>query len=334
MAQQCENLNTLSCKNSSDAIYNNFTTIKNSSDSQDWQKYHTADGQKRGFIEMGQLADFWIHMGTKCNLSCPSCFEGSGSNPNRIETLNYAEVEPIILEALQEGVQKFSFTGGEPFIHADFIKILGLALEHRPCLVLTNATKPIENYLPELESFKQKPNKLYIRVSIDYADESSHDAGRGQGSFKQALKNSAILAEMGHAVSIARRKLDAEDESITTTKYQEIFKQFSLPQDTNIVAFPNLLLSAKNNTNPEITEHCMTAYKTKQERDNFMCCHCMMLTKKKGELCFYPCTLVNDDDSYILGNTLSKARESSKIILRHPRCFTCFAHGTSCVEPT
>ncbi len=295
--------------------------------------HYASNGQKRGYIEVGEVTDFWIHMGTKCNLSCPSCFEGASTNPNRIESLNFAEAKAIILEAVTLGVQKFCFTGGEPFVHADFIKILDLALEHRPCLVLTNATSPIEKYLPELEAFAHKPHKLHLRVSIDYPYEKAHDAGRGKGTFKRALNNCTALTRMGHTLSIARRKDNAEDEMGIILEYQDIFKKFGLPKQTNIVAFPDLQLSAQNN-NPEITEHCMTTYKTKQERDNFMCGHCLMLTKKNGELCFYPCTLVNDDDFYNLGNTLAKAREKSKIILSHPRCFTCFAHGTSCNEPS
>ncbi len=330
MAQKLEKSPIFLDKNTKNNSQNflNFAIENND----DWSKHYANNGQKRGFIEVGELTDFWIHMGTKCNLNCPSCFEESSQTSNRIETLSYAEAKPIILEALALGAQKFCFTGGEPFIHTDFIKILGLALEHRPCLVLSNATSPIEKYLPELEAFKYKPNKLSIRVSIDCPDEFTHDASRGKGNFKRALKNCAAISNMGHLLSIARRKHDHEDEHDINLKYKNIFHQFSLPEHTSIVAFPNLKLSEQSSKNPEITEHCMTAYKSAQDRDNFMCCHCLMLTKKQGELCFYPCTLVNDDESYNLGNTLNKARKCKRIILRHPRCFACFAHGTSCNE--
>ncbi len=333
MPQRCEQQNNCSFNKANNLICNSFSELKHHNNT-DCQKYFTSNGQKRGFIQMGELSDFWIHMGTKCNLSCPSCFEGAGSQPNRIETLSYAEAKPIIFEALDLGVQKFSFTGGEPFIHNDFIKILDLALEYRPCLILTNATTPIEKHLPTLATLADKYNKLYIRVSIDYPNEQMHDKERGQGTFNKALTNCSKLAQMGHVISIARRKVDNENETEITAQFNKLFEQYSIPQDTNIIAFPNLLMSTDDNKNPEITEYCMTTYKTEQDRDNFMCCHCMMLTKKNGEFCFYPCTLVNDDDSYILGKTLSAARKSKKIILRHPRCFACFAHGTSCSEPT
>ncbi len=296
----------------------------------DWHKHYTADSQKRGYIEIGSLTDFWIHTGTKCNLHCPSCFEGSSQTSTRIESISFAESQKLILEALDFGVKTFCFTGGEPFVNTDFIKILDFALDYAPCLVLTNATAPIEKYLEQLEKLKDKPHKLFLRVSIDYANAEQHELGRGKGTFNRSLTNCAKLNKMGHCVSIARRMEKGEDSANIDLQFQNIFQSFDLPTETSIVSFPDLLMNGAGNANPEITETCMTKYKTAQDRDNFMCCHSMMATKKQGEICIYPCTLVNDDDSYIQGHSLSEAREKSKVILRHPRCFACFAHGTSC----
>ncbi len=298
----------------------------------DWHKHYTADSQKRGYIELGQLTDFWIHTGTKCNLSCPSCFEGASQTSTRIEAISYAEATMLILEAAELGVKSFCFTGGEPFVNPDFINILDFALEHGSCLVLTNATNPIEKYLPQLEQLKTKPYPLYLRISIDYPDEKQHDLGRGKGTFNRSLTNCTKLSKMGHSVSIARRMDKNEDSAHINLEFQNIFHSFELPKHTSIVAFPDLQISKTANQNPEITETCMTKYKTAQERDSFMCCHSMMVTKKQGKLCFYPCTLVNDDDSYIQGHSLNEAREKGRVILRHPRCFACFAHGTSCAK--
>ncbi len=298
----------------------------------DWHKHYTADSQKRGYIKIGELADFWIHTGTKCNLHCPSCFEGSNLNPNRIEAISFAEAQNLIMEALEYGVKTFCFTGGEPFVNTDFIKILSLALEYAPCLVLTNATSPMEKYFDQLESLTQKPHKLFVRVSIDHPTKEQHELGRGKGTFTRSLNNCAKLNKMGHNVSIARRMDKNENTSNIIQQFQSLFDTFELPDNTSIVAFPDLLIDSKANTNPEISETCMVKYKTAEERDSFMCCHSMMATKKNGEICIYPCTLVNDDDSYIQGHTIKEAREKAQVILRHPRCFACFAHGTSCAK--
>ena len=72
---------------------------------------------------------------------------------------NYCVFEmpvPFIDEALALGVKQFSFTGGEPFINKDIIRILDYALQHRPCLVLTNATEPLIRRLRQLEPLRNR----------------------------------------------------------------------------------------------------------------------------------------------------------------------------------
>jgi hypothetical protein len=75
----------------------------------------------------------------------------------------------------------------------------------------------------------------------------------------------------------------------------------------------------------------MTTYKTQQERERFMCNYSKMVIKKGGRMRVYACTLVDDDENYDLGATLSEAMKV-RVMLRHHRCFGCFASGTSCSE--
>ena len=96
------------------------------------------DGGPRGYIDPQRLSELWFHTGTTCNLRCPFCLEGSKPGDNRINPITLEDAKPFLDEALTLGVQQFSFTGGEPFLIAEFVKILDYALEHRPCLVLTN----------------------------------------------------------------------------------------------------------------------------------------------------------------------------------------------------
>jgi hypothetical protein len=56
-----------------------------------------------------------------------------------------------------------------------------------------------------------------------------------------------------------------------------------------------------------------------------------MVIKKNGQLRVYACTLVDDDEGYDLGSSLTKALEK-RICMRHHRCYTCFAFGSSCSE--
>jgi len=82
---------------------------------------------------------------------------------------------------------------------------------------------------------------------------------------------------------------------------------------------------------PFITERCMTTYHTEETRRAFMCAFSKMIIKKEGNMRVYACTLVDDDESYDLGGTLAETLDK-RIMLRHHRCYSCFALGASCSE--
>ena len=94
---------------------------------EDWLK--TSDGDLRGYIQPVSLKELWFHTGTNCNLRCPFCLEGSKPGDNRISFLTFEDVKPLIQESLNLGVEKFSFTGGEPFVNPEMVPILSYALE-------------------------------------------------------------------------------------------------------------------------------------------------------------------------------------------------------------
>ncbi len=94
--------------------------------SENWRR--TPDDQPRGFIQPHALDELWFHTGTACNLACPFCLEGSKPGDDRLQLLRFEEVVPFVDEALDLGVKQFSFTGGEPFINKDIVRILDYAL--------------------------------------------------------------------------------------------------------------------------------------------------------------------------------------------------------------
>lgn len=62
-----------------------------------------------------------------------------------------------------------------------------------------------------------------------------------------------------------------------------------------------------------------------------MCNYSKMIVKQQGECGVYACTLVDDDGDYNLGRTLKEAM-SERVMLKHHRCYSCFAYGSSCSE--
>lgn len=298
-------------------------------DRADWTT--TPDGTPRGYIQPQQLRELWFHTGTVCNLSCSFCLEGSMPGNNRLRALTLSDAKPFIDEAMNLGVEQFSFTGGEPFVVKETVSILHYALERAPCLVLTNATEPLLNRLHEVIPLKEKPFPLSFRISLDYPDPEKHERERGRGNFQLALKTMAYLHENGFHLSVARLGAKDENTAEVNAAYAPFFKAAGLPEELPMVIFPDFHEPGTQQDVPHITEHCMTALKTESERDAMMCNFSKMIVKKDDQARVLACTLVDDDEDFDLGPHLSESMKI-RIMLKHHRCFTCFANGASCSE--
>lgn len=295
----------------------------------DWLK--TPAGDPRGYIQPDRLTELWFHTGTTCNLRCPFCLEGSKPGDNRIQPMQFKDAKPFIDEALTLGVEKFSFTGGEPFVIPEFVQILDYALTHRPCMILTNGTEPVLNRLEEILPLRDRPHLLKFRISIDYPDPERHDAGRGPGNFRRALQCLGRLHEFGFEVSIARQRDPDEKIPEVDALFRPHLQSVGVPDNINIVSFPDFLTPGAMGTSPDITEDCMTRYHNEKSRADFMCCFSKMVLKKNGRTRVYACTLVDDDEDYDLGGSLVESMRV-RVMLRHHRCYSCFAYGASCSE--
>ena len=107
-----------------------------------------------GYIDPHTLRELWFHTGTACNFSCPFCLEGSRPGDGRLDRVTLADVAPFMQEAVEIGVEQFSFTGGEPFVVKDFVNILRHAAGLRPCLVLTNGSDALLRRLHQVSTLR------------------------------------------------------------------------------------------------------------------------------------------------------------------------------------
>lgn len=293
--------------------------------------YQTPAGEPRGFIKPHALEELWFHTGTACNLACPFCLEGSKPGDNRLQLLRLGDAKPFIDEALTLGVKQFSFTGGEPFVAKDMVKILDYALQFRPCHVLTNATEPLIKRLKQLKPLLRHQNKLHFRVSLDHFDASKHDIGRGAGMFDLALKGLRALHEMGFSVSVANQMLADSTPEETAQQFKVVFKNAGLPENLHRVEFPDFHPPGLDVETPQISANCMVTYQTEDSRRAYMCAFSKMVIKEKGKMRVYACTLVDDDADYALADTLTESMQQD-VSMKHHRCYSCFKYGASCSE--
>ena len=285
----------------------------------------------RGYIRPHALSELWFHTGTACNLACPFCLEGSKPGDNRLQRITLEDIKPFIEEAMELGVEQFSFTGGEPFVVKDFVNVLSFASNFLPCLVLTNGTDALLKRLHQLEPLLGNRFPISFRVSIDWPDRARHDKGRGDGSFDQSVESIVRLQKLGFGVSLARQIDAGENTALIDAAFQELLRRAGYAGEIRIVAFPDFALPGQAIDTPFISEDCMTRYQNEESRRQFMCAFSKMVIKKNGQMRVYACTLVDDDDRYDLGESLQDS-VSKQITLAHHRCYSCFAYGSSCSE--
>ncbi len=92
-------------------------------------------------VELTALDNLWFQIaGTLCNLKCTHCFISCSPTNHNFELMELEKVLAALEESKALGVKEYYFTGGEPFIHPDIVKILATTLDIGPATVLTNAT--------------------------------------------------------------------------------------------------------------------------------------------------------------------------------------------------
>ena len=83
----------------------------------------TADGTRRAAVGLKQLETLWFNTGTLCNIECVNCYIESSPLNDRLVYLTPEDVAPYLAEAKELGTREIGFTGGEPFMNKDIIRI-------------------------------------------------------------------------------------------------------------------------------------------------------------------------------------------------------------------
>lgn len=297
-------------------------------------KYTTAKGETRAWVNLKSLKTLWFNTGTLCNLSCENCYIESSPKNDSLAYLTLDDVTLYLDEIKQENfpVDLIGLTGGEPFLNPNIISILEsiLAAGH-DALVLTNAHKVLKRQKPALLALKDNyGEKLHLRVSLDHYTEAEHELQRGKGTFDSTLESMQWLFENGFNLSIAGRSLKQENPQLVLTGYQNLLlaKEINLPLklNENIVIFPEMI---QDENVPEITTDCWGILN--KSPDDQMCASERMIVKRKGDASpvVLACTLLAYDPEFEVGSTLKEAHQS--VYLNHTFCAKfCVLGGASC----
>jgi molybdenum cofactor biosynthesis enzyme MoaA len=305
--------------------------VSNLSDNKFKNQKVTADGSNRAFIEARNIKTLWFNTGTLCNIECKNCYIESSPKNDRLVYLTFEEVKSFIDEALDKnlGTNEIGFTGGEPFMNKDIMKMIDYSLNKKfKVLVLSNAMKPMLNRTNELIKLNH-PN-LIIRVSIDHYQKEKHEEIRGKKTYDVMLQGLKWLNENNFNYTLATRLLWDEKEEDLRKNFGAFIKNNNLRLDTNspkqLVTFAEM--DEKIDT-PEITTSCWDILK--KDPNDVMCSWSRMVVRKKNSKSpsVIACTLLPYADEFDLGETLTNSLQ--KIYLNHKHCSKfCVLGGSSC----
>jgi MoaA/NifB/PqqE/SkfB family radical SAM enzyme len=291
----------------------------------------TADGSNRAFIEARNIKTLWFNTGTLCNIECRNCYIESSPKNDSLAYLTFEEVKSFIDEAVDKnlGTNEIGFTGGEPFMNKDIMKMIDYSLRKGlKVLVLSNAMKPMLNRTKEL--IKLNHSNLTIRVSIDHYQKEKHEEIRGKNTYYVMLQGLKWLNENNFNYTLATRLLWDEKEEDLRKNFGVFIKNNNLRLDTNspkqLVTFAEM--DEKMDT-PEITTSCWDILK--KDPNGVMCSWSRMVVRKKNSKSpsVIACTLLPYADEFDLGETLTNSLQ--KIYLNHKHCSKfCVLGGSSC----
>ena len=291
----------------------------------------TADGSDRAFVEAEKIKTLWFNTGTLCNIECKNCYIESSPKNDRLVYLTFDEVKNFIDEAIEKnlGTQEIGFTGGEPFMNKDIIKMIEYSLSKGlKTLVLSNAMKPMLNRVEEIKKVNHK--NLTIRVSIDHYEKSKHEEIRGKNTYDIMMKGLKWLDENDFNYALATRLLWNETEEELRKNFGIFVKNNHLKLNTNskqeLVTFAEMDESVDT---PEITTSCWEILK--KDPKDIMCSSSRMIVRKKDlkKPSVIACTLLPYDEEFDLGQTLTNSLQ--KIYLNHKHCSKfCVLGGSSC----
>jgi radical SAM protein with 4Fe4S-binding SPASM domain len=131
-------------------------------------------------LKATHLRELWIHTNNSCNLKCAHCLVSSGPDGDR--GLPTEKLIQVIDQGLALGVERFFFTGGEPFVRPDLFDLIRVVSAQARLIILTNGLLFTGRRLEELRGCDRE--RLGLQISLDGSNPAENDPIRGEGTFE------------------------------------------------------------------------------------------------------------------------------------------------------
>lgn len=131
------------------------------------------------------IDNIYIEITNQCNLSCSYCYNSS-KNQLKVVELSIDDLNNIIAYFVQLGVNKITFSGGEPTLHSNYKGLFHLIDYYSDIkfIIITNGTI----FHNELYEKIKKYENLHFQISLDGASEERNRITRGKNNFALSLE--------------------------------------------------------------------------------------------------------------------------------------------------
>jgi radical SAM protein with 4Fe4S-binding SPASM domain len=133
-----------------------------------------------------------FHLTQRCQLECVHCYTSSGPHLPSDRELSVERWIRLVNEFADNGGKKILFTGGEALVYKGCIEIIRRAHDRGLEVTLFSNGILIPRYIEELRQIVDD-----VQISVDGPTAETHDAIRGEGSFKKAMAAIHLLLGAG-----------------------------------------------------------------------------------------------------------------------------------------
>jgi AdoMet-dependent heme synthase len=152
------------------------------------------------FSQLNFPAVMYLHMTNKCNLKCPYCYNKTDRETKiKLErlglvdpTLSTQEYKNLISRAIECGVRRLIFTGGEALMRTDVMELVEFARRENSRVyleMLTNATKITDDIAGQMCQWLDG-----VTISLDGHEQHMHEFYRGKHTFEPTVQGIKRLA--------------------------------------------------------------------------------------------------------------------------------------------
>ncbi|MHA1754351.1 MAG: radical SAM protein [Candidatus Odinarchaeia archaeon] len=156
-------------------------------------------GVQKPFIPGAPFQIVW-NVTRKCNLKCKHCYENAGrADPDELTT---EEALKVIDKLADAGVVILAFSGGEPTIRKDILKLIHHA--HSRGMYVACATNALTFSNRDIVKKFKRAGLEFAQISLDGLDPKTHDEFRGvKGAFEKTVQGIKNCVAEGLFVEVA-----------------------------------------------------------------------------------------------------------------------------------